>query len=167
MLNRYGLIAIRLKSVLTIEDIGRKLDIKIDRHDTLQFMRALQADENRIGLYENNLLLCTDDSFGFFIEQLEGLPARILSTFSSEKICAVYYYSVVDLYGYSYFDNGRRIRTKYGEHEDVWVDIGENLSIEKESQSIIDVESWIIEQVTAMTLGHFTGIKMAKFELNA
>lgn len=165
-LNRYGLVTIKLNDKLTMAGIGKKLKIDLDLDDRLMLDEALQADENRIGLYNGNLFLCVEDIFAFFVEQLDGLVIRLLTSFHQEKICAVYYYSIPDLFGYSYFENGRRIRTKYGIMDDIWVDIGDELPIEKENQSIGDICNWVVEQVTGEGIPILAGkkIEMIRFK---
>jgi hypothetical protein len=159
-LNKYGLIAVKSIDGMTIEDIGRKLKIDLEVDDIVTLQKASQAEENRIGLYNDNLFLCVDNIFDFFNKQLDESVIKLLTSFNKGKICAVFYYSIPDLFGYSYFENGERIRTKYGEMNDVWVDIGDILPIEKESESNIDIANWIVEQVTGDKLTILIGKKI-------
>lgn len=165
-LNRYGLVAIKLNCNLTLRDVGRKLEIDLDTSDNLMLYKAVQADEDRIGLYKDNLLLTVNDIFTFFDKELFGLVAKLSSTFEEQTFCAVYYYSIPDIFGYSYFEKGQRIRTKHGEFKDTWVDIGDELLIEKETESNADVVGRIVELVTdeKMTILFGKEIEMTKFK---
>lgn len=151
---------------MTFDELGQKLNIELYSEDKLLLKDALQADEDRIGLYNDDLLICVDDIFDFFAEQLDGFVERLLTTFNAHKMCAVYYYSVPDLFGYSYFENGQRIRTNYGEMEDIWVNIGDELELEKREDLKYDLDNLLVQQVTGEKLTVLAGkdIEMTRFK---
>ena len=117
----------------------------------------MHCKQNRIGFYNDNLLLCLDSIFPLFEKKSNEDITKLLMIFNKETIGAVYYYSVPDLFGFAYFINGNRIRTKYGEHNKIWVDFGEKLTVEKETQSEDDINNWIVEQVTGEKLTNLAG----------
>ena len=164
-LNRYGLIAIKLNQTTTIDQIIQKLGIDLDINDKTTLLEAIQNVDNRIGLYNDNLFLCSNEIFSLFEDQHSGLLARLLTIYNKETICAVYYDSVSDQFGFAYCEKGKRIRIKYGEQNKIWVDFGEQLSIEKETVSEDDINNWIIEKVTNEKLIHFAGKEITMIKM--
>jgi hypothetical protein len=175
-LNRYGLVLVKMDTEISIEDIADKLQINLDKGDDVLLKEAVQADQYRIGKSKDNLMICTEDIFDFFSEELGELPKKLLSTFNKQEMAAVHQNSVVDLFGYSYFINGKRIRTLYGEEDKIRVDIGKEMEFEKEETYeelksrnqdpfIDDTEGLLIQKISGIELNKLLDkeIKMTKF----
>ena len=177
-LNRYGLIVVKLKKDASLEEIVKRLQLKLVIEDQVLLIDAVQEDEYRIGKFNDILIICTEEIFHFFLETFDNLPKKLMSSLSKEKMSAVYYYSVSGIDGYSYFEKGKRIRTYYIVDDKLLVNIGDELDVEKEEfrqklresadyPFVDDVQGSIIQKTTDIELNVLLNmeIKMTKFEI--
>jgi hypothetical protein len=165
-LNRYGLVAFACGSTTSIELVCERLRIRLDTTDSILLRDAVQREENRVGFYNGSMLLCSVDNLQFFHEPSSDLTKRIIGSFSSGKGCAVYQFSIPDVHGYAYFEEGQSLRIKHGSVNEVWVDCGNALAIEALGLPIVRLQEELVEQVTGEELPELLGrdIRMFRFD---
>lgn len=149
-LNRYGLVAFAPGSPITLEIAQARLGIAIDPDNPQQLVDAVRCDADSIGIHDGCVLICVRDMFQFFVEPLTPFAKGLLDAFVDGQGCAVYYYSVVDLYGYAHFEKGRTMRVKYG-MDKVWVDVGATMEYEDPWNTEITMDR-LTEQVVRVPL---------------
>ena len=152
---------------MTLDEACKLLSMRLDMNDARVLREALGGEEDRVGIYNGSLLLCSSDNLQFFHEPSSELTGRLLRAFSSGKGCAVYYFSIPDLYGYAYFESGQRERVKHGEQSEVWVDHGNALEFEGPDSAVTQSQEKLVGKITGEELHELAGkeVSMFRFEL--
>jgi hypothetical protein len=129
-------------------DHGKVLQtLGFEQYSTIEaepFEVALNPKEGQvyIGTYKDCLIICTPDIPLQIIEtQNSALERAISSIFPKADISAFVLHSVVNLWGYTVLQNGKKIRARAGNCDDgTYLDQGDPLDAEQEllSQSTLD-----------------------------
>ena len=166
-LNRYGLVAFSKDAPVTLDEACKFLNMRLDMNDSRVLRHALGSEEDRVGICNGCLLLCCGENLQFFHEPSSELTDRLLRAFPAGKGCAVYYFSIPDLYGYAYFENGKRERVKHGELNEVWVDHGNVLVFEGPDSTVTRTQEKLVGKITGEELHELAGkeVSMFRFEL--
>lgn len=166
-LNRYGLAAFSSNAPIDLFDVSGALGISIERAGSVPLERALSCDEDRIGVCDSCLFVCANDNLQYFHERKSELLGRILRIFSGSRGCAVTWFSIPDLFGYAYFENGVVKRVKHGDLNGVWVESGSALSAEQDNRPPTLVNESLVERVAGCSLSDLAAkrIEMFRFHL--
>ena len=166
-LNTYGLVAFTSNLPLTMDETCASLNIRVDMGNERVLKEALRESRNSVGIYNGCVLFCTDDAMRFFRHPLCDLTERLLRAYPDGRGCAVYYYSVPSIYGYAYFENGKVLRMKHGDFNEVWEDFGILLSCEGPDWPGTRTSDELVRIVTGDELPELAGkdIPMFRFQL--
>ena len=111
--------------------------IFLDEHEvmkTTNLEETLYPQKLSIGFYKDCTIFCDPElPFECFNEGLSEFEEQLLEIFPEQKILSAVLYSAAKEYGYSYYENGVRLRAKSGNKDDgVCCDHGDLLSEEEE-----------------------------------
>jgi hypothetical protein len=150
-LNQYGLVACSASVPFTLELAQVQLGITIEMTDPVQLLDAVRCEVDRVGVYQGCLLFCLTDEFQFFMEPPTDFATRVITSATDGLGCAVYYYSIPDLFGYAYFKHGRMQRVHFGEHDKEWANAGKQMDFEDEWSKESSINA-LTEQVLGVQL---------------
>jgi hypothetical protein len=106
--------------------------------DTLKLIKEINLYDAQsidkgicIGKYDDKIVIVSQDKvFGFYEKEVTPFEKQLTVLFPNSEIAALTLYDIVDLYGYSIIQGGKRVRVKSGADSEIYIDIGNRLKEE-------------------------------------
>jgi hypothetical protein len=107
----------------------------LKKEDKQHFESIINPDDDKIyiGNYNGNTIICIQDlTFEAIDRSLSRAEVILSNTFQNTDIVTFILQSVVNLWGYSIVKNGKKIRVRAGDSDELIIEYGEILEEEKE-----------------------------------